>query len=100
MATILIDGLAVEAIDLVCEPAPGGDSKRIFQLRVRSRGTDYARFAGTVPVVFPFGGKLYYGHFLPVSRIHRNNGEEECEFVSDGRVTTCMEPRKSPFRLF
>ena len=71
MATILIDGLAIEATDLVCEPPPGNDSKLPYQLRVRSHGTDYARFVGTVPVVFPFEGRLYYGTFLPVSRIYK-----------------------------
>jgi hypothetical protein len=100
MATILIDGLAIEAVDLVCEPLPGDDAKKPYHLRVRSHGTDYSRFAGAVPVVFPFDGKLYYGSFVPVSRVYRDNGEEECEFVSDGKVTPCLEPRRSPFEIF
>jgi hypothetical protein len=86
MDTILMGGLAITVSRLECSPAPGEDSNRRVYLRIYPRGADFTRLAGTVPVVFPFDGKLYHGSFRMVARVCQRDREESWEFVSAGTV--------------
>jgi hypothetical protein len=86
MTTILIDGLAVQAAQLACDPLPE-TSKGPIVLRVGLKTDEAKRFDGAVPIVFPLGDVFYRGQFRRVADTTHHDGAVEHTFISDGPVS-------------
>jgi hypothetical protein len=97
MATILLDGLAIEAIQLICDPPPEERSGSTIFLKVTSSNVLPKRVDGAVPIVFPFGDSLYRGDFKLAASAERPDSSFYT-FVSDRAVEKCIEPER-PGRL-
>jgi hypothetical protein len=94
MATILLDGLAIEAVQLICDPPPEERPGSTILLRVTSINALPKHVEGAVPIVFPFGESFYRGDFELASRAELPDGS--CyTFVSNDEVEKCIEPERS-----
>lgn len=85
MSTILIDGLATEAAQIVCDPLPGDDAVPL-RLELRLQRGYLKTPTDAVPIVFPYGEDLYRGEFRLVSHADYASGQMDYCFVSDGPV--------------
>jgi hypothetical protein len=93
MATILIDGLAIEPAQFVCDPTPGRGPAQHVTLRIQWKPSHPDRSVGdVVPIVFPFCGETYRGEFRTVVRGYSPDGCVTCTFVSDHDVAKVEEP--------
>jgi hypothetical protein len=94
MATILVDGVAIEANEVICDPLPGDKEARRISLQLRGPRKELPRVDGrVVPVVFPLGGRFYRGAFQLVSSMRQPDGTASCTFVSDGEVAEYVDHR-------
>jgi hypothetical protein len=85
MATILLDGLAIEAIQIICDPPPEERSGSTVFLRVTSINALPRPVDGAVPIVFPFGNNLYRGDFKLAASAELPDGSYYA-FVSNDEV--------------
>ena len=90
MATILVDGLAMEAAQLICDPLPRRSSAPLL-LRVRCKNAHAKRFEYAVQIVFPYAGELYRGEFRQVA-VAEYASEIEHIFISEGPVDQHVVP--------
>jgi hypothetical protein len=92
MATILINEVAVDASEFVCDPLPSAPSTKHICLRLRGPIDDLRRLGGEpVPIVFPIGSTLFRGSFRLVSRAYESKDTAACTFVSDGDIAQCND---------
>ena len=94
MATILLDGLAVEAVQLICDPSPEERPGSIIVLRVTSINALPKHVDGALPIVFPFGDGFYRGNFELAAHADLPDGSSYT-FVSNDEVEKCIEPERS-----
>jgi hypothetical protein len=93
MATILIDGLAIEPTQFVCDPPPGDDPTRHVMVRVQWKPKrSHASVGDVVPIVFPFCGETYRAEFRTLVRGYSPDGCVACTFVSENGVAKVEEP--------
>jgi hypothetical protein len=95
MATILLDGLAIDAVQLICDPPPEERPGSTILLKVTSINALPKRVDGTVPIVFPFGESFYRGDFVLAARAELPDGTTCYIFVSNAEVEKCIEPERS-----
>ena len=86
MTTILIDGLAVEAEHLVCDPLPEKSTVPVV-LRFRLPAPEVRRLKAVGPIIFPLGTVFYRGEFRQVASVDHPQGDVEYTYISEGRVT-------------
>lgn len=83
MTTILIDGVAVEAEQVVCDPLPEKSTVPIV-LRFHLPVAEVRTLKPVGPIVFPLGTAFYRGEFRQVARVNRPDGGVDYTYVSKG----------------
>jgi hypothetical protein len=86
MTTILIDGVAVEAEHLVCDPLPEKSTAPIV-VRFQLPTAEVRPLKRVGPIVFPLGTVFYRGEFRQVASVDHPEGGVAYTYVSEGPVT-------------
>lgn len=86
MTTILVDGVAVDAPRVVCDPLPGKTTGPVV-LRFHLTRDEIRPLTSAAAIVFPLGGVLYRGQFRQVATTNYADGDVEYTYISEGPVT-------------
>jgi hypothetical protein len=86
MTTILVDGVAVDAARVVCDPLPGKTTGPVV-LRFQLTREQARPLKSIGPIVIPLGDLFYRGEFRQVATVHHSDGGVEYTYISEGPVT-------------
>jgi hypothetical protein len=86
MTTLLIDGVAIDASRIVCDPLPGKTTGPVV-LRFQLTPHEVRPLESVGAIVFPVGGALYEGQFRRVATTKYSDGDVEYTYISEGCVT-------------
>ena len=86
MTTILVDGVAVNAPRIVCDPLPGKTTGPLV-LRFQITPEEARPLESCGPIVFPLGTVCYRGQFRQVAATKHPDGSVEHTYISEGPVT-------------
>jgi len=85
MTTILIDGVAINATRVVCDPLPRKTTGPLV-LRFQLTPEEVRPLKSIGPIVFPLGSVFYRGQFRQVATTKYSGGGVEHTYISEGPV--------------